>query len=76
MAVQKSRKTRSKRNMRRMQNTRSMQKKLASLPMSTDPVTGELHLRHHITATGYYKGKQIINKNVHYTEDAVESSSE
>lgn len=70
MAVQKSRKTRSTRGMRRMHD------KLTSLPVSTDPETGELHLRHHVTANGYYRGKQIFIKKSHSIEDAVENSSE
>jgi len=28
--------------------------------LSTDPVSGELHRRHHITSTGYYRGKQVV----------------
>lgn len=57
MAVQKSRKTRSTRGMRRSHDalkTRGV--------ISADQETGELHLRHHITPKGYYKGKQIIIK--------------
>lgn len=57
MAVQKSRKTRSKRNKRRHANT------IFKLPtLSTDQETGETHLRHFITKNGYYKGEQIIKK--------------
>ncbi len=28
--------------------------------LSEDQETGETHLRHHITADGYYRGKQVI----------------
>jgi large subunit ribosomal protein L32 len=28
--------------------------------LSTDPVSGELHRRHHVTADGYYRGKKVI----------------
>ncbi|BBB22774.1 large subunit ribosomal protein L32 [Abyssogena phaseoliformis symbiont OG214] len=56
MAVQKSRKTPSKRGMRRSHNA------LTSPALSEDQETGEIHLRHHITADGYYCGKKIINK--------------
>lgn len=70
MAVQKSRRTRSTRGMRRMHD------KLTALPVSIDQETGELHIRHHITASGYYKGKKIINKKVHTIEDSVENSNE
>ena len=55
MAVQKSRKTPSKRGMRRSHNA------LKNPTLSEDPETGETHLRHHITADGYYRGKQVIN---------------
>jgi large subunit ribosomal protein L32 len=55
MAVQKSRKTPSKRGMRRSHNA------LISSALSEDQETGEIHLRHHVSADGYYKGKKIIN---------------
>ena len=58
MAVQKSRKTRSKIGMRRSHD------KLVSPTVATDQETGELHLRHHITPKGYYKGRQIIVKKL------------
>ncbi|KAA0446183.1 MAG: 50S ribosomal protein L32 [Candidatus Thioglobus sp.] len=56
MAVQKSRKTPSKRGMRRSHNA------LTAPALSEDQETGETHLRHHITADGYYRGKKVINK--------------
>lgn len=54
MAVQKSRKSPSKRGMRRMHDA------LTAKQLSTDPTTGEIHLRHHVTADGYYRGKKVI----------------
>lgn len=54
MAVQQNRKTRSKRDMRRSHDA------LTSVTLSVDPVTGETHRRHHMTADGFYRGKQII----------------
>jgi len=54
MAVQKSKKSRSRRDMRRSHDA------LTAPTLSEDPVTGELHLRHNITADGYYKGKKVI----------------
>ena len=54
MAVQKSRKTRSKRGMRRSHD------KLSNPTVSVDEVTGEKHLRHHISADGFYRGKKVI----------------
>ena len=54
MAVQQNRKTRSKRGMRRSHDA------LTAPALTEDPVTGELHRRHHVTADGYYKGKKVI----------------
>ncbi|MEK9687192.1 MAG: 50S ribosomal protein L32 [Proteobacteria bacterium] len=54
MAVQKSKKSRSRRNMRRSHDA------LGSSSLSTDPQTGEKHRRHHLTQEGFYKGKQIV----------------
>ncbi len=54
MAVQKRRKTPSRRGMRRSHDA------LTNPALSTDPTTGEVHLRHHITAEGYYRGKQVV----------------
>ncbi len=28
--------------------------------VSVDPLTGETHLRHHMTSDGYYRGRQVI----------------
>ncbi len=54
MAVQKNKVTRSKRDMRRAHDS------LGNATLSTDSVTGETHRRHHITADGYYRGRQVI----------------
>ncbi|GLQ31680.1 50S ribosomal protein L32 [Litoribrevibacter albus] len=56
MAVQKSKKTRSKRGMRRSHDA------LTGAALSIDATTGEKHLRHHITADGFYRGKQVVAK--------------
>jgi len=56
MAVQKSKRTPSTRGMRRSHD------KLQGPALSTDATTGESHLRHHVGADGYYRGKKIINK--------------
>jgi large subunit ribosomal protein L32 len=55
MAVQKSRVTPSKRGMRRAHDA------LSGKQLATDPTTGETHLRHHVTADGYYRGKKVID---------------
>lgn len=54
MAVQKSRKTRSRRGMRRSHDA------LRTTILSTNPTTGETHLRHHISPKGYYKSRQVV----------------
>ena len=54
MAVQKSKKSRSKRGMRRSHDA------LPSVALSVDSTTGETHRRHHMTPDGFYKGRQII----------------
>lgn len=55
MAVQKVRKTRSKRDMRRSHDA-------LSLPtLAIDRTTGEVHRRHHVTADGFYKGKKVLD---------------
>jgi large subunit ribosomal protein L32 len=56
MAVQKSRKTPSKRGMHRSHDA------LDKPTLSVDPQTGETHLRHCITPDGFYRGKRIIAK--------------
>ena len=54
MAVQKSRVSPSKKGMRRSHDA------LTAKQLATDPTTGETHLRHHVTADGYYRGKKVI----------------
>ena len=55
MAVQKSKVTRSRRNMRRSHDS------LTGPTLSTDKTSGEVHRRHHITADGFYKGKKVLD---------------
>ena len=57
MAVQKNKVTRSTRNMRRSHDA------LTSATLSVDSTTGETHLRHHVTADGFYKGRQVVHKD-------------
>ena len=54
MAVQKSRKTPSKRGMHRSHDF------LSTPALSTDPQSGEQHLRHRITPDGFYRGKRVV----------------
>ena len=55
MAVQKSKKTRSRRGMRRSHDA------LSGATLSVDQTSGETHLRHHMTADGFYRGKKVLN---------------
>jgi large subunit ribosomal protein L32 len=34
--------------------------KLEGPSLSVDPTTGETHLRHRVTADGFYRGQQVI----------------
>jgi large subunit ribosomal protein L32 len=63
MAVQQNKKSRSRRDMRRSHDA------LTKPTLSVDSVTGETHLRHHITPDGYYRGKKILDNDNVYEED-------
>ena len=53
MAVQQNKKSPSKRGMHRSHDA-------LPLPgLAVEPTTGE-HLRHHISPTGYYRGKKVV----------------
>ena len=54
MAVQQNKKSPSKRGMHRAHD------RLAGPALALEPVTGETHRRHHISPTGYYRGKQVV----------------
>lgn len=54
MAVQQNKKSPSKRGMRRAHDALSMP------PLAVEPTTGEVHLRHHISPTGFYRGKKVL----------------
>ncbi len=59
MAVQKSKKTRSRRDMRRSHDA------LKANALSVDSTTGEVHRRHNVTADGFYRGRKVVES----TED-------
>ena len=63
MAVQKSRKTPSRRNMRRSHDA------LKGPTLSVDSSTGETHMRHHVSADGFYRGKRVIEVPQDVEED-------
>jgi large subunit ribosomal protein L32 len=54
MAVQKSRKTPSRRGMRRSHDA------LDKPTLSIDSTSGETHRRHHVAPDGFYRGRKIV----------------
>ncbi|AKH69827.1 50S ribosomal protein L32 [Spongiibacter taiwanensis] len=54
MAVQKSKKTRSRRGMRRSHDA------LTGVALSVDQTSGEKHLRHNVSADGFYRGRKVV----------------
>ncbi|HEX6829499.1 MAG TPA: 50S ribosomal protein L32 [Burkholderiales bacterium] len=54
MAVQQNKKSPSRRNMRRSHDG------LANPPIALEPTTGEVHRRHHVSPSGFYRGKKVI----------------
>ena len=54
MAVQQNKKTPSKRGMRRSHDA------LKARTLSTEPTTGETHLRHHVSPDGFYRGRKVV----------------
>lgn len=54
MAVHQNHKSRSRRDMRRSHDA------LTASTVSVDKTSGEYHLRHNVTADGYYRGVQVI----------------
>ena len=57
MAVQQNKKSPSKRGMRRAHDF------LENPAIAVEPTTGEIHLRHHISKSGTYRGKKVIKGN-------------
>jgi len=55
MAVQQNKKSPSKRGMHRAHD------RIAKPSLAVEPVTGETHLRHHISPNGYYRGKKVVD---------------
>ncbi len=54
MAVQQNKKSPSKRGMHRSHDG------LSKPPLGVEPISGEVHLRHHISPNGFYRGKKVI----------------
>lgn len=57
MAVQQNRKTRSRRGMRRSHDA------LGTATLTVDEVSGEKHLRHHVSPDGFYRGQKVVETN-------------
>lgn len=55
MAVQQKRKSSARRDTRRAHDA------LTNPTLSTEQVSGEVHLRHHVTYDGYYRGKKVAS---------------
>jgi large subunit ribosomal protein L32 len=54
MAVQQNKKSPSKRGMHRSHDF------LTAPSIAVEPTTGEVHLRHHVSASGFYRGKKVV----------------
>ncbi len=54
MAVQQNKKSPSKRGMHRAHDF------LTNPPLAVEPTTGETNLLHHVSASGFYRGKKVI----------------
>ncbi len=54
MAVQQTKKSRSKRGSRRAHDA------LSGPTLSVDPTSGETHRRHHVSPDGYYRGRKVL----------------
>ena len=63
MAVQKSKKSASRRGMRRSHDALNVES------LSIEPNSGETHRRHHISANGYYRGNKVIENNEDLDQD-------
>tara|TARA_A100001015_G_C15043292_1_gene741421 strand:+ start:642 stop:860 length:219 start_codon:yes stop_codon:yes gene_type:complete len=72
MAVQKSKKSRAKRNTRRANNGKN-----ASVGdvLSIDSNTGETHVRHRVSALGFYRGKQVVKPKVKQEKEVASEAS-
>ncbi|MDZ7789980.1 MAG: 50S ribosomal protein L32 [Xanthomonadales bacterium] len=68
MAVQKSRKTPSKRGMRRSHDS------LSAPTVSEESTTGEMHRRHHVSAEGFYRGRQVVEVAPEIDEEDLEEA--
>ena len=65
MAVQQNRKTPSRRGMRRSHDS------LSTPTLAEERTTGERHRRHHVSAEGFYRGRQVVEvaEEIEFDED-------
>jgi large subunit ribosomal protein L32 len=54
VAVQQNKKSPSKRGMHRSHDA------LSKPPLAVEPSTGEVHLRHHVSPNGFYRGRKVV----------------
>jgi len=54
MAVQQNKKSPSKRGMP------SSHDFISKPPLAVEPSTGEIHLRHHVSPNGFYRGRKVV----------------
>lgn len=54
MAVQQNKKSPSRRGMHRAHDH------LSQPALAVEPTSGETHLRHHVSPTGFYRGKKVL----------------
>lgn len=55
MAVPQTHQSRSRRDKRRTHDS------LTARQLSVDPTTQEVHIRHHVTEQGYYRGVKVVD---------------
>ena len=68
MAVQQNKKSPSKRGMHRSHGA------LKKSAVAIEPITGEVHLRHHVSPSGFYRGNRVIEKKVDEENEEVEET--
>ncbi|MCO5100132.1 MAG: 50S ribosomal protein L32 [Burkholderiaceae bacterium] len=54
MAVQQNKKSPSRRGMHRSHDF------LQNPPLAVESTTGEVHRRHHVSPTGFYRGRKVL----------------
>jgi large subunit ribosomal protein L32 len=42
---------------------------LSAKQLATDPTSGETHIRHHVTAEGFYRGRQVIQPKIKIADE-------